>query len=98
MTADVMSLNVNDGSCQCDVEDHTYKLQILAGGVPAFRDNDNLVAKGYYATIEFVLLKWVPYVCFFFQDSLIAVTNRRLNPIPESEAEDLFGSMSSFYK
>ncbi len=29
MTADVMSLNVNDGSCQCDVEDHTYKLQIL---------------------------------------------------------------------
>ncbi len=62
------------------------------------RDNDNLVAKGYYATIELSFLNGFHTSASFFQDSLIAVTNRRLNPIPESEAEDLFGSMSSFYK
>ena len=97
MTADEMSLNLNDGICQCDIEGHTYSLPILKGGAPAFRDNGSLVANGYDATIEFVLLKWVPYVCFFFRGNLIAVTDRRLKPIAESEAEVLFGNMSSFY-
>jgi len=80
----------------CEVGGSTMALPLLTGGLPFGHEDAPLETGGDESGIELIVLRGRVFVCFFMKGSVVAVTDRHFRPIPDMDAEEVFGDMSSF--
>ncbi|MEM6506498.1 MAG: hypothetical protein AAF711_13735 [Planctomycetota bacterium] len=97
LEADELRIDPDKHRLYCRIDDFSFELPALHGGLPCFAKEDELCAVGQETAIELIVCNYKPFICIYFKGSLIAVTDRRLSPVTESLAEQNFGNSSPYF-